>query len=54
MIHPVVFFKLKYKLYHQTQHSDAIQQHTTRFGSSEPSSGAFCLQKFMEKRKLAK
>jgi len=53
MIHPAVFTTLKYKLYHQTQHFDAIQQRTTRFGSSEPTSGTFCLQKFMDISTLA-
>jgi len=48
MIHPVVFTTMKYKPYSQTQHFDAIQQRTTRFGSSEPTSGAFCLQKFID------
>ena len=53
MINAVVFSILKYKLYRQTQHFDAMQQRTKRFGSSEPSSGASCLQKFMDISTLA-
>jgi len=53
MINPVVFTTLKYKLYPQTQHFDATQQRTTRFGSSKPSPGVFYLQKFMDISTLA-